>query len=111
MFGNSVMVYQQIVKQIERQKVRKGSIAKGVILKYTPKIILLIRYAKGKRMKTKRVFLIVLDSFGIGELPDADKFRDTGSNTLGTIRKSKEYDTPNLEKLGLFQIDGVDKGK
>lgn len=111
MFGNSVMVYQQIVKQIERQKVRKGSIAKGVILKYTPKIILLIRYAKGKRMKTKRVFLIVLDSFGIGELPDADKFRDTGSNTLGTIRKSKEYDTPNLEKLGLFQIDGVEKGK
>ena len=62
-------------------------------------------------MKTKRVFLIVLDSFGIGELPDADKFRDTGSNTLGTIRKSKEYDTPNLEKLGLFQIDGVEKGK
>lgn len=111
MFGNSVMVYQQIVKQIERQKVRKGSIAKGVILKYTPKIILLIRYAKGKRMKTKRVFLVVLDSFGIGELPDADKFRDTGSNTLGTIRKSKEYDTPNLEKLGLFQIDGVEKGK
>lgn len=111
MFGNSVMVYQQIVKQIERQKVRKGSIAKGVILKYTPKIILLIRYAKGKRMKTKRVFLIVLDSFGIGELPDADKFRDTGSNTLGTIRKSKEYDTPNLKKLGLFQIDGVEKGK
>lgn len=62
-------------------------------------------------MKTKRVFLIVLDSFGIGELPDADKFHDTGSNTLGTIRKSKEYDTPNLEKLGLFQIDGVEKGK
>lgn len=62
-------------------------------------------------MKTKRVFLIVLDSFGIGELPDADKFRDTGSNTLGTIRKSKEYDTPNLEKLGLFQIDGVERGK
>lgn len=62
-------------------------------------------------MKTKRVFLVVLDSFGIGELPDADKFRDTGSNTLGTIRKSKEYDTPNLEKLGLFQIDGVEKGK
>ena len=111
MFGNSVMVYQQIVKQIERQKVRKGNIAKGVILKYTPKILLLIRYAKGKRMKTKRVFLIVLDSFGIGELPDADKFRDTGSNTLGTIRKSKEYDTPNLEKLGLFQIDGVERGK
>jgi len=62
-------------------------------------------------MKTKRVFLIVLDSFGIGELPDADKFRDTGSNTLGTIRKSKEYHTPNLEKLGLFQIDGVERGK
>lgn len=58
----------------------------------------------------KRVFLIVLDSFGIGELPDADQFGDGGSNTLGTIRKSEDYLTPNMEKLGLFHIDGVAKG-
>lgn len=56
----------------------------------------------------KRVFLIVLDSFGIGEMPDANKYGDEGSNTLAAIVKSKKYDTPNLEKLGLFNIEGVD---
>ncbi len=61
--------------------------------------------------ETKRVFLIVLDSFGIGEAPDAAKFHDVGSNTLGTIAKAAEYDTPNLKKLGLFNIDGVTAGE
>lgn len=60
---------------------------------------------------TKRVFLIVLDSFGIGEAPDAAKFHDEGSDTLGTIAKAPEYDTPNLKKLGLFNIDGVTAGE
>ena len=55
----------------------------------------------------KRVFLIVLDSFGIGEMPDAKKYGDEGSNTLAAIVKSEKYDTPNLEKLGLFNIEGV----
>lgn len=55
----------------------------------------------------KRVFLIVLDSFGIGEMPDAKKYGDEGSNTLAAIVKSKKYKTPNLEKLGLFNIEGV----
>lgn len=55
----------------------------------------------------KRVFLIVLDSFGIGEMPDAKKYGDEGSNTLAAIVKSDKYDTPNLEKLGLFNIEGV----
>lgn len=59
-------------------------------------------------MGAKRVFLIVLDSFGIGHAPDAAAFGDEGSNTLASIVKSKEYDTPNLAKLGLFGIDGVD---
>ncbi|MEY8355081.1 phosphopentomutase [Lachnospiraceae bacterium 54-53] len=61
--------------------------------------------------ETKRIFLIVLDSFGIGEAPDADKFHDAGSNTLGTIAKAEEYHTPNLKKLGLFNIDGVSAGE
>lgn len=56
----------------------------------------------------KRIFLIVLDSFGIGEMPDAKKYGDEGSNTLAAIVKSKKYKTPNLEKLGLFNIEGVD---
>ena len=59
-------------------------------------------------MLDKRVFLIVLDSFGIGELPDAEEFGDKGSNTLKTITGAREYNTPNMQKLGLFHIDGVD---
>lgn len=55
----------------------------------------------------KRVFLIVLDSMGIGELPDAADFGDTGSNTLAAIMQSKKFSTPNLQKLGLFNIDSV----
>ena len=47
--------------------------------------------------ETKRVFIIVLDSFGIGEAPDAAKFHDEGSNTLGTIAKAEEFNTPNLK--------------
>ncbi len=56
----------------------------------------------------KRVFLIVLDSFGIGAMPDAARFHDEGSNTLGSIRKSPSFDCPTLARLGLFDIDGVD---
>lgn len=59
---------------------------------------------------SKRVFLIVLDSLGIGEMPDAYKFNDQGSNTLKSLRKSNEYDTPTLISLGLFNIDGVGGG-
>lgn len=55
----------------------------------------------------KRVFLIVLDSFGIGYEPDAADYGDVGSNTLATIRKHENFSTPNLEKMGLFHIDGV----
>ncbi len=57
---------------------------------------------------SRRVFLIVLDSFGIGELPDADKFGDVGSNTLHSCYKSADFKADMLAKLGLFNIDGVD---
>ena len=59
---------------------------------------------------TKRVFLIVLDSVGIGELPDAASFGDAGSNTLGAIRNHPNFFCPNLEKMGLFNIEGVGGG-
>ncbi|HIV23187.1 MAG TPA: phosphopentomutase [Candidatus Merdiplasma excrementigallinarum] len=62
-------------------------------------------------MSVKRVFVIVLDSYGIGWLPDADKFGDVGANTLATIVKSEKYDTPNMKKMGLFNIDGVACGE
>ena len=53
----------------------------------------------------KRIFLIVLDSFGVGELPDAKDFGDAGSNTLGALQASGKLNCPNLEKLGLFNIE------
>ena len=59
-------------------------------------------------MSVKRAFVIVLDSYGIGYLPDADKFGDVGANTLASIVKSDQYDTPNMKSFGLFNIDGVD---
>ena len=57
---------------------------------------------------SRRVFLIVLDSFGIGEMPDAALFGDAGTNTLRSISKSGKFHIENLKKLGLFNIDGVD---
>ena len=55
----------------------------------------------------KRVFLIVLDSFGIGEMPDAARWNDEGSNTLGAVRNHPAFACPTMERLGLFHIDGV----
>ena len=50
-------------------------------------------------MSRKRVFLIVLDSFGIGYEPDAAEFGDEGSNTLATIRKSPLFTAKHMEKF------------
>ncbi|MBP5154801.1 MAG: phosphopentomutase [Lachnospiraceae bacterium] len=55
----------------------------------------------------KRVFIIVLDSMGVGAMPDAGLWQDEGSNTLGTIRKHPAFCCPNLTRLGLFNIEGV----
>lgn len=55
----------------------------------------------------KRVFIVVLDSVGIGELPDAHVYGDEGSHTLYAASTSKYFDMPNMRKLGLFHIDGV----
>ena len=58
-----------------------------------------------------RVFLIVLDSFGAGNAPDAAAFGDEGSNTFKACFDSGKLNIPNMKKLGLFNIDGVDFGK
>ncbi len=55
----------------------------------------------------KRVFLIVLDSLGIGEMPDAAAFGDKNCNTLKRISASPEFCIDNLIKMGLGNIDGV----
>ena len=57
---------------------------------------------------SKRVFLVVLDSFGIGEAPDAAAYGDVGTNTLRSISKSQYFNMDNLKKMGFFNIDGVD---
>lgn len=59
----------------------------------------------------KRVFLIVLDSFGVGEMPDAADFGDKGANTLRSCFNTGHLNVPNMQKLGLFNIDGVEVGK
>ena len=57
--------------------------------------------------ENRRLFLIVLDSVGIGEAPDAAKFGDEGSNTMRAAVEAGA-DLPNLRRLGLFNIDGMD---
>ncbi len=56
----------------------------------------------------KRVFLIVLDSFGIGAMPDSGDFGDWDVNTLRSCAATGQLHIPNLIKAGLGNIDGVD---
>lgn len=59
-------------------------------------------------MKFKRVFTIVLDSVGVGELPDAHDYNDQGSDTLGNIAKAVNgLHLPRLESLGLGNLHPV----
>ena len=57
----------------------------------------------------KRVFLIVLDSFGIGAMEDSALYGDIDTNTLRTVSSSPFFRMPHMSGLGLFQIDGVKK--
>ena len=56
----------------------------------------------------KRIFLIVLDSWGVGELPDAAAFGDAGANTLRSCAASPKFSMPTLINAGLGNLDGVD---
>ena len=62
-------------------------------------------------MRYQRIFTIVLDSLGIGAMPDSQKYGDVGVDTLGHIAEQKEnFRIPNLQKLGianLHQLKGV----
>ena len=57
--------------------------------------------------KIERVFLIVLDSCGVGNAPDAKDFGDDGANTIKSISKSKEFNIKNLLSIGFSHIDGL----
>ena len=59
----------------------------------------------------KRVFVIVLDSFGVGEAPDSKLYGDEGSNTIRACYETGLMKTPNMQRLGLFNIDGVTVGE
>ena len=54
-----------------------------------------------------RVIWIILDSVGMGELPDAARFHDEGSNTLGNLAAAVGLSIPNMRKLGLGNIEGM----
>ena len=56
----------------------------------------------------KRVFLIVLDSFGIGAMPDSEKFGDVGVNTLRSCASTGKLHIPNMIAAGLGNVDGVE---
>ena len=56
----------------------------------------------------KRIFLFVLDSFGIGAMPDSESFGDVGVNTLRSCAKSEKLNIPTMIAAGLGNIDGVD---
>ncbi len=55
----------------------------------------------------KRVFIVVLDSFGCGEAPDSAAFGDFDVSTIRAVTTSSKLNVPNMKKLGLFHIDGV----
>lgn len=54
-----------------------------------------------------RAIIIVLDGFGVGELPDADKYGDVGSNTFKGIYEKCKPKLPNMKKLGLYNIENI----
>lgn len=57
---------------------------------------------------SKRVFLVVLDSCGVGYMPDAADFGDVGANTMRSISQSDRFHLNSLLRMGLCNIDGVD---
>jgi len=59
-------------------------------------------------MSFKRIHLMVLDSVGIGEAPDAKEFNDEGAHTLGHIAETAGLSLPNLEKMGLGNIEDIE---
>ena len=55
----------------------------------------------------KRVFLVILDSVGIGEMPDSSEYGDKGSNTICAVSRSPFFAMPNMEQYGFFDLEGI----
>ncbi len=62
-------------------------------------------------MKFKRIFLMVLDSLGVGEAVDAVNYGDTGANTLGHIKEQYDLFIPNLKKIGFLDTLNMNENK
>ena len=65
-------------------------------------------------MRINRVTIVVLDSAGVGALPDADRYGDAGANTIGNISRVRKLHLPNMAKMGLgniIEINGVPPAK
>ncbi len=62
-------------------------------------------------MEDRRVFVIVIDSCGCGNAPDADAFNDKGADTLKTIAGSGKFDVPVMKQMGLFNMEGTGYAK
>jgi phosphopentomutase len=72
----------------------------------------IIQEPKGGIKMYKRAVIVVLDSVGVGEAPDADIYGDKGSNTLQHVyQKNNNFKLPNLENLGITHIDGLEEIK
>ena len=74
-------------------------IGKNIFVSYT-------EFTGGNYMK---VYVVVLDGFGVGEAPDAKEYGDEGSNSFINTDNLKKFDIPNLTKMGLYSIDGIEK--
>ena len=62
-------------------------------------------------MEYKRIFLLILDSLGVGESQDANDYGDNGSNTLGHIKENYDLFVPNLKKLGFLNTINMDQNE
>lgn len=83
-----------------------------MMLKSWMNLIKIIQEHKGGNKMFKRAVIIVIDSVGVGEAPDADVYGDEGSNTLLHVyQKNEDFQLPNLEKLGITHIDGLEEIK
>lgn len=83
-----------------------------MMLKSWTNLVKIIQEHKGGIKMFKRAVIIVLDSVGVGEAPDADVYGDEGSNTLLHVyQENDNFKLPNLEKIGITHIDGLEEIK
>ena len=66
---------------------------------------------RSEKMKFNRIFLMILDSLGVGEAIDANNYDDSGSNTLGHIKDNYDLFIPNLKKLGFLNTINMDENE